>query len=426
MIRLLIVVGIVLAGCTPPRRADTPAPAVDPTRLDHEQHRVLQIPCGNCHRSPTARPGADDHKPCDDGACHKKEFLAAPGKFCQTCHQTVSTQPLEAPLKDYPIEDPWQSLPPVFSHRKHLDRDLMESSVGFHVACGDCHVRGDGTLARPNHATCSRCHAAEAGIPKARMADCSGCHKGSARPRTRARVRKGDVQFHHDRHRNDRKGKAIRCEDCHGRSAKSSSYDDHGPPRIESCVGCHDDSDRVPYGLRMRICESCHLEKTASLVSIAPRDHLPATERPLDHTLAFRRDHAEAAGRDAARCATCHTHMSANPKQACDECHQRMIPADHRITFRELDHGPEAIADRNRCATCHVVEFCSACHKQRPRSHGFETTFFKEHGRLARLNVRACITCHDPGAGDSASGVTGCLQPGCHVTGGQSLLRGRR
>lgn len=392
MIRQLwIVMAMLVAACTPPRVADVPIAPADPARINHAQH--AQISCGNCHRS-NKRPGADDHKPCDDGACHKKEFLQPPGLFCRICHTKVTTSPLDAPLKDYPTVDPWQLLPPVFSHRRHMDANRMESQVGFHVACADCHTR-DGAQVRPNHGTCSRCHAAEAALAHApRMEDCVGCHTNGARLRVRKRLIRDDLQFEHDHHRTDRKGVPIRCEDCHGRTASSPSYDDHGPVRIESCVGCHDDGDRTPYPMRMRICETCHKERLATLTAIAPRNHLPATERPLDHTLAFRRDHAEAAGQNAARCATCHTQMSGNPRQACDECHQRMLPADHRITFRELDHGPEAAADRNRCATCHVVEFCTACHQQRPRSHGFVGTFEKEHGRLARLNVRSCTTCH--------------------------------
>ncbi len=381
-----------LAACTPSRRSDAPSPPIDPTRMNHERH--AQITCDGCHR-PEGRPGGDDHKPCDDGACHETKFLEAPSLFCQVCHERVETRPLAAPLKKYPSEDPWQSLPPVFSHRRHLNRERMESRVGFHIACIDCHARTDGTLQRPDHATCSRCHAVEAALTGApSMKSCDGCHKGTARPRTRARVINDDLQFHHERHRTDRKGVPIRCEACHGQTSKSTSYGDHGPPRIEACVGCHDNADRTPTQLRMRICETCHLERTSTLTTLAPRNHLPATERPLDHTLAFRRDHAEVASRNAAQCATCHTQMSGNPRQACDECHQRMLPADHRITFRELDHGPDAAADRNRCATCHVVEFCSACHAQRPRSHGFASTFEQEHGRLARLNVRACTTCH--------------------------------
>jgi hypothetical protein len=145
--------------------------------------------------------------------------------------------------------------------------------------------------------------------------------------------------------------------------------------------------------MRMRICETCHRERNETLTSIAPRNHLPLTERPLDHTIAFRRDHAEAAARDARRCATCHTQMSGNAQQACDECHQTMQPADHRITWRELDHGTEAAADRERCARCHVVDFCSSCHRQRPRSHGFSGPY-TDHGRSARIDIRPCVTCH--------------------------------
>lgn len=414
MIRLLIVVTVGLAACTPPRRMDAPAPPVDPTRIKHETH--ARIPCGNCHRaspsSPSriARPGSDDHRPCDDGACHQKDFLGAPTKLCEACHDAIKLQPaVSAPLKTYPVEDPWQALPPMFSHKKHLDAGLMEKRVGFHVACVDCHNRGDGSFVRPNHATCARCHAAEVALPNApRMEDCATCHRGESRQRVRARVKKGDIKFAHERHRTDIKGAPIRCEQCHGRSAKSSTYEDHAAPRIEACVICHDDTNRVPYQLRMRVCETCHREKTATLTSLAPRNHLPATERPLDHTLAFRRDHAEAAERETARCATCHVNMSGNPRQACDECHQKMLPSDHRITFRELDHGPEAVADRTRCATCHVVEFCTACHSQRPRSHGVARDFGAEHGQLARLNIRACITCHKENF---------CSQMGCHGTG---------
>ncbi len=395
--RLLILTLLMLGACTPPRRAEPPPPAADPSRLDHAKH--TQVACISCHRG--KRPGVDDHKPCDDGACHKKDFSALPGKVCAVCHTDIiigggsgSGPQLSAPLKDFPVEDAWQALPPVFSHAKHQDSALMEKRVGFHVTCVDCHLRNDAKV-NPDHATCSRCHAAEvqlANVPA--MENCSGCHRGKPRLRVRARVLRGDIKFRHEQHRRDAKGATVKCEDCHKRTATSTDYDNHPPPRVESCVGCHDDSARTPYEMRMRICETCHLEITASLTKLAPRSHLPATERPIDHTLAFRRDHAEAANRSAARCATCHVHMSGNPRDACDECHQRMLPSDHRITFRELDHGPEAVADRNRCATCHVVEFCTACHAQRPRSHGLLSTFNTEHARLARINPRPCLTCH--------------------------------
>jgi hypothetical protein len=397
---------VLLVACTPPRKSDAPIPPSDPSRLDHGQH--AQVSCISCHRG-SSRPGAEDHKPCDDSGCHKKEFSSAPGKVCDVCHAKISTEKgLDAPLKykDEDIKDPWQSLPPVFSHARHMDASLMEDRVGFHVGCRDCHTRGDVQQVRPNHATCSRCHASEVGLKNApKMEDCGGCHRGKSRQRVRKRLIIGDLEFDHDAHRRDAKGGSIRCEDCHRLTAKSTSFEDHPPPRVENCVNCHDDTNRVRYEKRMRICETCHRERTASLTVLAPRNHLPATERPIDHTLAFRRDHAEVASRSATRCATCHVQMSGNPKDACDECHQRMLPADHRITWRELDHGPESIASRDRCATCHVVEFCTACHSQRPRSHGFVGAFERRHSQLARLNVRPCVTCHER---ESFCNIAGC------------------
>src|SRR5690606_29194588 len=125
--------------------------------------------------------------------------------------------------------------------------------------------------------------------------DCTGCHAKGMHQRTRARLIKGDLRFDHGRHREDRRGGAIRCEECHKQSKRSTSYTDHVAPRVESCVACHDDADRVPTERRMRTCETCHTTRASTLTTLAPRSHLPATERPLDHTLAFRLDHAEAA-----------------------------------------------------------------------------------------------------------------------------------
>ncbi|HEX2685483.1 MAG TPA: cytochrome c3 family protein [Kofleriaceae bacterium] len=393
MTRQLVIAMVALAAaCTPQRKVDAPLPVADTTRISHARH--AQLPCGECHRGP-ARPGTDDHRPCDDGACHRTDFTGEPTRLCEVCHAAITTKPLTAPLKPYPIQDAWQAEPSAFSHKRHLDAAMMEGRVGFHVTCTDCHTPGDAGLARPDHAACTRCHAAEVGLAKApRMADCRACHEPDTRLRNRNRLIRRDLQFDHVRHRADRRGQTIRCDECHVETARATGYRDHAAPRVENCVGCHDDSARTPPALRMRICQTCHTQRRETLAAIAPRNHLPLTERPLDHTIAFRRDHTGAAQRDATRCAACHTQMSGNPKQACDECHQTMLPADHRITWREFDHGTEAAADRERCARCHVVEFCTSCHSQRPRSHGVSGSFLTDHGRLARFNLRPCVACH--------------------------------
>jgi hypothetical protein len=394
---------VLLIGCSSARTIEAPAPPIDKSRLSHSQH--AQIKCEACHIG-DKRPGASDHKPCDD--CHKQAFLSAPGELCKVCHTQVTASPLAAPLKPYPIDDVWRAEPVRFSHQIHMDLSRMENKVGFHVACVDCHVR-DGALARPNHATCARCHAPETRLEDAPpMNNCVGCHKAGVNQRTRARLIKNDLRFDHEHHRTDRRGTVIQCQECHSQSAAATGYTDHAPPHIARCVGCHDDTQRTPAELRMRVCETCHTQRQQTLTSLAPRNHLPATERPLDHTLAFRRDHAEAAERDGARCGACHTQMSGNGRDMCDECHQTMRPADHRVTWREFDHGTEASADRDRCARCHVIEFCTACHSQRPRSHGFPGTYSEDHGGQARINVRACLTCHNE--------QTDCVRSGCHTT----------
>jgi hypothetical protein len=403
--RVACLFAFALVACSPPRVAEVPLPATDPTRLRHETHAKLA--CIECHKMGT-RPGSDDHKPCD--GCHREAFLAQPGELCKVCHTKVTASPLEAPMRPYPAVDIWQAEPSKFSHKAHLDAERIEAAVGFHVTCADCHV-SDNSLVRPNHATCARCHAPEAS-PKGlvQMTDCTGCHTPQPQQRVRARLIKGDLKFLHDAHRTDRRGTPVKCEQCHPQSSAATDYASHAAPRIESCVGCHDDTDRTPESVRMRTCGTCHTTRVQGVVTLAPRNHLPATEKPIDHTIAFRRDHAEAAERDSARCATCHTQMSGNARDTCDECHQTMRPADHRITFRELDHGPEAAADRDRCARCHVVEFCTACHAQRPRSHGFPGAFATDHKELARENVRACLTCHVDGT------AMKCTQAGCHTT----------
>lgn len=228
------------------------------------------------------------------------------------------------------------------------------------------------------------------------MGDCSRCHAGGVAERNPRRLIRNDLLFDHRRHTTDTGGAHIPCETCHDQTPFATSAADHAPPPIAACVACHDDSARVPGNLRMRICETCHTSRSEGVGTLAPRSHLPASEKPIDHTLAFRTDHADAAAADATRCARCHTQMSGSRNGVCDECHQTMRPHDHTVTWRELDHGSEAGADAARCATCHVSDFCTACHQQEPRSHLPHAAFARDHGGEARVNPRSCLTCHDP------------------------------
>jgi hypothetical protein len=409
----------VLCAC----RGSTPLAAtpviIETDRFPHERHDT--IACADCHDAAAVAagvvqiPGARDHAPCDQGQCHQAAFETAPGPLCRVCHLAVDVTGTGAPdMVPYPRSGGYRVIPARFSHRLHLDADLVERAVGFHVSCGDCHTQPPaGTADAPSsggHAECARCHAAEVGLPRApTMADCTGCHDVKTRvERHRRRVITGDLHFDHANHQKDVRGQAVRCVTCHQGTATASTRDEDPAPTVAACVACHDDSARVPAGMRMRSCETCHSGIAENIGKLAPRSHLPATERPIDHTLAFRRDHGEDARRDSRRCANCHTQMSGNANAACDECHQVMRPGDHNVLFRELDHGTAASTDPARCATCHVVDYCIACHTQRPRSHLFDWS--ESHRYRARANVRACYVCHDP----EDSPPVGCIGGGCH------------
>lgn len=397
---------VALAAAVAACRQSSPSVPSEPEtvegRFPHASHS--EIRCTECHAledviaAEPARPGTDDHAPCDRGRCHRSDFLGPPTPLCQICHRQVDPIGGGTTGAPYPPEHGPRALAAEFSHRTHLDFGAMEKAVGFHVSCSDCHDASAPRVELPTHGACARCHAPESapeGAPP--MTRCAGCHQTRPRPPDRRRrLISGDLHFDHVDHHSDRRGELIRCVECHVDTAAQTASGDQPPPPMSSCVGCHDDSDRVPPTRRMRVCETCHAERQQRLGSLAPRSHLPATERPLDHTLAFRRDHEQEALRDAARCARCHTVLSGSNRDVCDECHRVMRPSDHVVTWREFDHGPEAAAESDRCTRCHTADYCVACHRQVPRSHLPLAEFgpLGGHGVQARLNMRACITCH--------------------------------
>jgi len=405
------------AACNRRAPAEIVPTIIEVDRFPHDRHAA--VACIDCHDGAAVAagvvqiPGTRDHAPCDQGQCHQAEFQADPGPLCRVCHASVDvTGAAPAVMVAYPRTAGWRVLPARFDHALHLDLDRVERAVGFHVACADCHTPGDAEAPSiGGHAECARCHAREVGLEHApAMDECTGCHDAGGREeRHRRRLIVDDLQFDHRDHQRDAGGDSVRCQACHAGTATSTGHADHPAPQLAACVTCHDDSARVPSSMQMRSCQTCHTSITESLGRLAPRDHLPATERPVDHTLAFRRDHGEDAARDTRRCAGCHTQMSGNARAACDECHQVLRPFDHNVMFREEDHGTAASTDPQRCATCHVVDYCVACHQQPPRSHLVNWRY--DHGIRASLNPRACMVCHGDGA------ATTCTDAGCHPSG---------
>ncbi|HUS69090.1 MAG TPA: hypothetical protein VMZ28_31350 [Kofleriaceae bacterium] len=416
-----LLIACVLAGACRGRGGPSQPAAVDTEtgRFPHARH--AKVACVECHPASEvlagrpARPGTEDHAPCDRGECHQAEFMARPGRLCRVCHaQADPTVGAKVEVVPYPPATGRRALAAEFSHERHLDFGRMEERVGFHVACSDCHLPPGGSdLHTPDHAVCGRCHAPEARLTGAPvMIDCARCHRERERQPSRLRAFiVGDLRFDHAAHQQDRAGRKIGCPVCHTASSTATATGDHPAPSMPACVACHDDDTRTPADRRMRVCETCHLEKQASFGSIAPRSHLPALERPEDHTRAFRRDHAADAASNPKRCARCHTFMSGSARDTCDDCHRVMRPQDHTVTWREFDHGSAAATRTDNCSTCHQADFCVSCHRVRPRSH-FPIEEFADgggHGFFARENMRACVTCHVPDVE--------CSRAGCHDSG---------
>jgi hypothetical protein len=451
----LIVVTVALmliANCSGAQKITVAGAVLEPGRFDHQRHQLLSARSNLPSTSPDTNSsclachlGKDDnealamaHNACDAGGCHRRQFVEPPGtdqRFCKTCHIQVSIAPLAAPMLPTPRIAAVRAMPSLFSHAQHMNQPAMDQAVGFHVSCADCHgsgapIRGEGANARSGpqdgasrlvsgaepaepaqHSVCARCHAPEVKLGKiTSMQQCVGCHQPNqvSWRHSKSLITK-DLRFGHDDHLRDRSGAAIECRACHLTTIDANVNGGLAPPALSACVGCHDDSDRVGEIHRMSQCETCHATLQASLLAIAPRNHLPDAEQPPDHTIAFRTDHVEAAA-DAPRCARCHREVSPSTgaSSSCQQCHQFMKPRDHRVTWRELDHGAESSAAPSRCAVCHTANYCTSCHQQTPRSHA-GGNYRDNHAATARVNVRACITCHQVSRD--------CTGSGCHESG---------
>ena len=421
-ILLTMAFGIIASCQANPVLETSRANVVTPLRFPHEVHTAR--PCEFCHQAdvsgqPTpSRPGQSSHASCAEAGCHGSEFSGEPTPLCGLCHDSLQTEDgPRATLVPYPPVAGPRAQAVAFSHAGHLDAARMEEKLGFHISCTDCHalpsraeMQSDAPgsdLPRPSHEACARCHAAEAALPGSpTMAACDGCHQPKEERRRERQFIAGDLHFRHSSHHSDRRGRRIGCVTCHASTAQTDGQDRQTQSQdMQVCVSCHNDENRVPSNRRMSRCETCHATRSASIRAIAPRSHMPATERPANHTQAFRQDHEADADRPTANCARCHTMMSGNRRNTCDECHQVMEPRDHVVTWREYDHGPQAVTQPDRCTTCHQVDFCVACHSARPRSH-FPSLDFRRggHGTLAILNLRACVTCHQVASDCSGSG----------------------
>ena len=299
---------------------------------------------------------------------------------------------------------PDQQLPLTFSHTRHLARGG--------VTCTDCHGRAATSASAldrltPDEAACRACHAIDRAQP-ARTdrppTACIACHPGWQPDRAveRIDIPPPNLKFSHAAHG------ATSCGACHLGVASADLADRRHLPRMETCLGCHDDRQASAA------CTTCHLADNAGRIRTAlPGGMLVPTggASGAAHGLGFAEEHAQAARGLGAACGNCHA------QAFCGDCH---LGAARPMAFHAGDyvstHAIEARRNQPDCSTCHRTQsFCVGCHERsgvgaRGES-GFRTAgavgrFHPEgwadaagrgpnhHAREAQRNLRQCTSCH--------------------------------
>jgi predicted CXXCH cytochrome family protein len=318
----------------------------------------------------------------------------------------------------------------IFSHALH--KDLAD--------CADCHNAADSEYAGDNllpaPSSCVGCH---------EDADVRGywsLDEDADLDAQLLQVKDRRLIYSHKQHAE----MDLSCGVCHGSIVVDEAL---SHPSMDICSRCHNDADATPRIVRgsediARVipagnrCESCH----TTLAGLYPQNHLTAN---------FAANHGRFAmnGEAARDCASCHS------QSFCQECHtpgnhvpsgvaadrfynpasprgEKMDTPDvltvqkvHPLTYR-YTHGFDARAKSSRCQTCHEQEsFCQPCHQNGydasgmrivPQSHqlaGFVAlgggSAMNRHGKLARMDMESCATCHDMNGADPTCA-------GCHST----------
>jgi hypothetical protein len=246
------------------------------------------------------------------------------------------------------------------------------------VTCGDCHDYEHDGFKNPGPAPCVRCHAKEGARFDAShvttMTNCLTCHAFAPEQKTPT------------------------CIGCHAQPEGSFAAikTTHATTNCTTCHSPHGDPSVVTAA-----CESCH------------------TERAPEHAA-----HAGSAG-----CGDCHKpHAAATVAlEQCSTCHKE--PAEPKPAGHDSCtdcHKPHAfVAGASACIGCHGAKetllaataaahaVCTSCHAHHdPASAagscvGCHATVNVSHG-----DKTACITCHEPHAGNANAKAVTCTS--CH------------
>ena len=334
---------------------------------------------------------------------------------------------------------PEQRIPLRFSHAAHLRRGAQ---------CQGCHPQAlTSTSARdnllPREAACQSCHPIDHQEPWKKTAGppaaCAACHSGAPRAPTaeltgpgpaledaiaRVELPEPQLKFNHQLHAQ----RQIGCPRCHGDLTQVELAGRAQLPRMELCLGCHNDglvsarqgagAGRAGRAASAR-CAACHLSSPDGTMQVRFPDGLLIPSGNLrgdDHGPTFRQQHRAVALADPDYCASCHR------RDWCQRCHNGVVkPLDYHGGDFVSRHGLEARRNQLDCASCHRQQtFCLGCHERlgvvdhaslpgRPPVSGFAPVTARRfhpdgwsspslgpghHAYEAQRNLRTCTSCH--------------------------------
>jgi hypothetical protein len=151
-----------------------------------------------------------------------------------------------------------------------------------------------------------------------------------------------------------------------------------GPPLNSACQSCHIDLRTVSPSGDLNIPHQAHVV-VLKLPCVRCHTYLVHDKNPEGtHTPRM------------VNCLKCHDGKTA--KNGCSTCHtNKAIPESHRAANWTVIHP--TMVDKINCKQCHgwTTNWCSACHQQRPASHGPD--WRKVHGTVVAKH-RNCEACH--------------------------------